>query len=242
VNQRSIEAYDFPQRVASYDADMDLMHPNRPTMIRIALQTLPFERSAPLWALDLGVGTGYFTGRFLGHFPNSRVLALDGAGLMADLARARLGALAGRVEFRIDDFRNLKIALAGSPPFDVVFSSFALHHLDRSDKQAVVHEALRLLKPKGWFVNADIVVADSPEMEKRIQEVRVAGILERAGGRDERFRDAAMTRTFLDELEARDGDQPLSMLEDLELLRRAGLQGVSAIWLEHRELVCGGWK
>jgi hypothetical protein len=24
----SIKAYDFPERVASYDADMDLMHPN----------------------------------------------------------------------------------------------------------------------------------------------------------------------------------------------------------------------
>ena len=33
----SITAYDLPERVARYDADMDIMHPNRYQMIRVAL-------------------------------------------------------------------------------------------------------------------------------------------------------------------------------------------------------------
>jgi tRNA (cmo5U34)-methyltransferase len=242
MKQQSIEAYDLPQRVASYDAEMELMHPNRSKMVRVALQILPFVGTAPLWALDLGVGTGYFSKQFLDRFPNSRVLAIDGAKLMVDLARTRLGDAADRADFRIDDFRNLKRAAADLPAFDVIFSSYALHHLNGADKQSVIGQALDLLKPGGWFVNADIVVADSPEIEARIQQIRMNGIVERACGKDERFRDAATTRRFLDELEANERDQPLAMSSDLEILRRAGLRSASVLWLEHREAVCAGYK
>ena len=51
-----IAAYDVPQRIASYEADMDIMHPNRHTMVEVALRFLPFERDHALQVLDLGVG------------------------------------------------------------------------------------------------------------------------------------------------------------------------------------------
>lgn len=47
---------------------------------------------------------------------------------------------------------------------------------------------------------------------------------------------------FLDRLEANEGDQPLTLLEDLEILRSSGLRSASALWLEYRELVSGGQK
>jgi len=123
-----------------------------------------------------------------------------------------------------------------------VYSSYALHHLNRNDKQAVVGESLEILRPAGWFLNADIVVAESPQVEQRLQELRVKGIVERAGGRDVRFQDALSTRRFLDELEKRDGDQPQTLLEDLQILTRAKVRNASVFWLEYREAVCGGQK
>jgi tRNA (cmo5U34)-methyltransferase len=242
VQHHSIDAYDGPQRVARYDAEMEVMHPNRSRMVRISLDMLPFERAAPLVGLDLGVGTGYFTAQFLNHLPHSRVVAVDGAKAMVDLARERLGQLASRSDFRIGDFRNLGQLVRDIPRVDVVFSSYALHHLDRTEKQAVLRQAFDLLRPGGWFVNADVVVADSAAVESRFQEIRVAGIVERAGGRDERFRSAASTRQFLDELEVNEGDQPLTLLEDLATVRSAGLANPSVFWLEHREVVYGGPK
>jgi trans-aconitate 2-methyltransferase len=107
MDQRSIDAYDLPQRVASYDADMEVMHPNRGKMIQVALEVLPFPKDAALRALDLGIGTGYFTQRFLAHYPNSEVIAIDGAKAMIDLAKVRLGSLCGQVDFRVGDFRRL---------------------------------------------------------------------------------------------------------------------------------------
>jgi hypothetical protein len=74
---------------------------------------------------------------------------------------------------------------------------------------------VELLVPGGWFVNADLIVADSPELERRLQEIRVAGIVERAHGSDNRFADSASTRQFLADLEKKEADQPLTFAEDL---------------------------
>src|SRR5678815_1588839 len=77
MTEQSIAAYDVSQRVKTYDADMELMHPNRSKMVEVAIEVLPFPRTATLRAIDLGTGTGYFTKQFLNHFPNSRVLGIS---------------------------------------------------------------------------------------------------------------------------------------------------------------------
>ena len=241
MSLESINAYSLPERVATYDADMALMHPNRSKMVQIALDVLPFKPQAPLIALDLGIGTGFFSQAVLDHFSNSRIIAIDGAEAMVELAKVRLGSLAGRVDFRIGDFRRLS-HIIGNQRGQLVFSSYALHHLNRNEKLAVVRQALGFLKSGGWFLNADLVVASDPKVEKRIQEIRVRGIVQRASGRDRRFRDFESTRHFLDKLEAGDHDQPLKLDEDLQVLKESGLRNASVFWLEYREAVTGGSK
>ena len=242
MSERSIAAYDVLQRVKTYDADMELMHPNRSKMVQIALEVLPISRTTALRAIDLGMGTGYFSERFLQEFPNSRVLGIDGAPAMIELAKARLKSFKSRVEFVTGDFRKLQELAPDAGTVDIVFSAYALHHLSRSDKETVLKQVVELLVPGGWFINADLIVADSPEQEGRLQQIRIAGIVERAGGADSRFADSALTRQFLEDLELKEADQPLTLDEDLALLRNSGLKNVSAFWLEYRELVCGGEK
>src|SRR3990172_6367090 len=119
----SIAAYDLASRVPSYDKDMELMHPNRSKMVDITLEVLPIDKGRTLQALELGCGTGYFTKRFLETIPSSKVLAVDGAQAMVDLARVRLGRLAERVKFRIGDFRELSKLVSGDSRVFVAFSS-----------------------------------------------------------------------------------------------------------------------
>ena len=242
MSEQSIAAYDVLQRVKTYDVDMELMHPNRSKMIQIALEVLPFPKTTALRAIDLGIGTGYFSEHFLNKFPNSRVLGIDGAPAMIELAKARLKSSKSRVEFVIGDFRTLHELAADIDTVDIVFSAYALHHLSRVDKETVLRQVVELLVPGGWFINADLIVADSPELESRLQQIRIAGMVERAGGADSRFADSALTRQFLADLELKEADQPLTLAEDLALLRNSGLKNVSAFWLEYRELVSGGKK
>jgi hypothetical protein len=136
----------------------------------------------------------------------------------------------------------LQQLVSGAGTADIVFSAYALHHLSRADKQAVLTQAIELLVPGGWFVNADLIASDSPPLESRLQEIRVAGIVERAAGSDNRFADTVATRRFLADLEKNEADQPLTLAEELGLLRSSGLRNVAAFWLEYRELVSGGEK
>ncbi len=238
----SIEAYSLPDRVRTYDADMDVMHPLRRKMIDVALEVLPFERARSLRALDLGVGTGVFARRFLERYPSSHLVGVDGAARMLELARSRLGEMAGRVEWVVADFKALPAVLVEPDTFDVVISAFALHHLDTRHKLDLLTSVVRAIQPGGWFLNADLVVAATPEVERRIQEIRVAAVTARAAAGDERFRNRAATRRFLDELEATEQDQPLTLEEDLRLLGQAGLASAEVLWKEYREAVIGGPK
>jgi len=238
----SIKAYDIPERVAGYDSDMELMHPNRNKMLQIMLELLPIPAGASFTALDLGVGTGFFSNAILARFPNCRVIAVDGAASMVEMAKSRLGSLAHRVEFRIGDFRYLAKLVPDSEPLDLIYSAYALHHLTSQEKLAAMRDVMGLLKPGGWFLNADLTAAADKLTEARIQEIRVSGIVHRAGGRDRRFLTASSTRAFLDDLEARDNDKPLTLMEDLKILREAGLDNASVFWVEYREAITGGFK
>lgn len=237
-----IEAYDSPKRIESYDSDMDIMHPNRHKMLEVALDTLPFARARCFHALDLGVGTGIFTKRLLETFPNATVLAIDGASSMVEAATERLGDAAERVEFRVGDFGRLDDLLSPTDNGHLVISSYALHHLDRARKAATIRRSMEFLEPGGWFINADIIIGETALLETRFQQLRVDGIVRRAGPTDCRFGDAKRARAFLDNLELAEGDQPLPLREELRILATAGLMHTGVIWLEYREAVTGGIK
>jgi len=192
--------------------------------------------------VDLGVGTAFFTHRCLNAFPKAHVIAIDGASAMISVARDRLGEMARRVDFRIGGFEEVSRILAGAEPVDAVLTSYSLHHLLADTKLDVLRQCLHFLKPGGWFLNADVVVDQNPEVEERIQQIRVNGIVQRAGRRDERFKTIEMTRRCLDELEASEGDQPMTLEADLRFLRTAGYESVSIFWKEYREVVYGGRK
>jgi ubiquinone/menaquinone biosynthesis C-methylase UbiE len=237
-----IAAYDVPERIASYEADMDIMHPNRHKMVQIAVGILPFDRREALRVLDLGSGTGFFTKRLLDTFPNARVIAVDGAAAMMTVASERLGGQSDRVSFRTGDFRELDTLLSPGERGHLVISSYALHHVERSAKVAIVRRCAEFLEADGWFVNADVIVGATPVVEARYQKLRLAGIVSRAAPEDPRFGNPERARTFLDELEATEGDQPLSLKEDLAVLSAAGLRHVDVFWSEYREAVTGGMK
>ena len=239
MNSKTIKSYDVPDRVAEYDADMDIMHPNRIKMVDVALEILPFERESSFTALELGSGTGYFTKRFLEYYPNSNIIAVDGAESMLELAKERLGILTERIDFRTGDFRNLKNLISEDTSVSVVFSSYALHHLNKTEKLNTIKTIRNFLGPGGWFINADLSKPANPEAEKRIRNIRIDGIIKRAHGSDERFLDFNTTSKFIGDMEANENDRPITITEDLQILEEAGLKSPSVFWLEYREVVYG---
>ena len=183
--------------------------------------------------------------KLLEKFPKARVIAIDGAQAMIDMAKVRLGDLAASVDFKVGDFRDMGTLLPEKNSIDVIISSFALHHLDAQEKLAFAKYLRSILKPGGWILNADCIIMPTASLEKRIQTLRVEGIIKRAAaaGRASRFNtDFASLRTLLDKLEAEEEDKPITLAQELEILKDAGLENVAPLWVEYREAVMCGQK
>lgn len=105
-------------------------------------------------ALELGVGTGVTTARFLGEHPGTLIVGIDESEPMLAHARPTVPAADLRVA-RLED------ALPGGP-FDVVYSALAVHHLDGSGKAHLFRRITAVLAPGGRFVLGDVIVPDDP--------------------------------------------------------------------------------
>jgi len=239
--RQSVAAYDDAARVAAYDAKMEIMHPNRRKMAEIVGAMLPFPTEAEITLLDLGTGTGFLAAHLLEIFPRAQVIAVDGATAMVQQAQARLGDKSRQLTWKTCSFQEL--AKNGDlPELDAVVSSFALHHLSADEKLVLYRALLPKLRDRGWFVNADILIASHIDIEARFQTLRQLGIQQRLREQTGEEKNLPAIAAELAELEKQDGDRPLQLDIDLSLLRQAGFRAVDCFWKETREAVWGGKK
>jgi ubiquinone/menaquinone biosynthesis C-methylase UbiE len=112
--------------------------------------------------LDVGCGSGMLLNGAAARLQSGKALGIDiwarhsgGGSLDLLYKQARAENVADRITFQEVDARNMPFADAS---FDVVLSSWALHHISRSsqDFEAAVGEMLRVLKPGGRMVVLDI--------------------------------------------------------------------------------------
>jgi arsenite methyltransferase len=111
--------------------------------------------------LDLGCGRGAVLLAAAKLVPRGSVVGVDiwrpdqtGNSMQATLANARAEGVADRVELHTRDMTELQFA-DGS--FDLVVSSLAIHNLPGNRaRQKAIQEAVRVLRPAGKVVIADI--------------------------------------------------------------------------------------
>ena len=110
-----------------------------------AIDELLGERVRGARVCDLGCGEGYL-GRHLVARGASQVVGVDLSGGLIEAARRR--ADSGRLDYRVDDARELGSLEGGS--FDLVVSQLAL--MDIADHARVFDAVRRVLKPGGAFL------------------------------------------------------------------------------------------
>lgn len=92
--------------------------------------------------LELACGPGNVTKFLKNHFPESRILAVDLAPKMIELARKALP----EVDFRVMDVRDISVI---AEKFDAVMCSFCLPFLSKADAAKLIADCLALLNPGG---------------------------------------------------------------------------------------------
>jgi tRNA (cmo5U34)-methyltransferase len=188
-----------PEHALRYLAQADDF-PRRAEGESVLLEHAPLDARR---VLDLGTGDGRLLRLLRMDRPGLPGVGLDFSEPMLDAARERLAGQEG-IELVEHD---LSRPLPDLGSFDLVVSSFAIHHLEHDRKRALYAEVLDLLEPGGLFMNLEHVASPS----ERLHEAFFAAIAEPLENEDP-------------------SDRTLDAWTQLEWLRQIGFIDVDCHW------------
>jgi tRNA (cmo5U34)-methyltransferase len=131
--------------------------PHRMEGFAVFMELLP---GSPRRVLDLGTGDGYTLGLVRSVHPEADGVGVDFSAEMLGLARERFAGDSG-VEIVEHD---LDAPLPAFGTFDLVVSSFAIHHCVDARKRALYGEVFDVLEAGGRFLNLEHVASATPEL------------------------------------------------------------------------------
>ena len=151
------------EKVADYRSRADAI-PHRPEGERVLVEVLP---ASVRRVLDLGCGDGRLMAIVREARPGADGLALDFSQPMLEAARTRFGQDSG-VEVVEHDLGERLPGGLGS--FDLIVSSFAIHHLEDERKRDLYREVFALLEPGGAFCNLEHVASATDALHEEFLE------------------------------------------------------------------------
>ena len=196
--------------------------PSTPTRTSAAPTSRAAEGEATLWeflpararrVLDLGTGDGRLLARVRERCVFDEGVAVDFSEAMLDAVRTRFN---GDAAIRIVE-HNLADPLPDLGRFDLVVSSFAIHHLDDDRKQALYADVFDVLEPGGLFANLEHVASSTANLHAEFMAA-LNGVPE-------------------------DPSNQLVLVEtQLEWLRAIGFTDVDCFWKWRELALLAGWK
>ncbi|MFF3925032.1 class I SAM-dependent methyltransferase [Paenibacillus lactis] len=169
----------FDAVAGDYDRERRQLIPCFDDFYGMALSLVESGHPSPR-ILDLGAGTGLFSGMVLHKHPHARLTLMDLSDKMLEGARRRFAG-AEQVRYIIGDYAEY----AFPESYDIVISSLSIHHLTHPAKQRLFHAVYGALEPGGIFVNADQVrgrhtSSDEYYRQRWLESIRRSGLSEAA--------------------------------------------------------------
>lgn len=228
---KSVQAFG-PETAADYDKKSEIVRGNR-TFHRTCLSdTLLFYRKPVESFLEIGCGTGYFTEVFFEISPNCRGIAIDGSMAMLEIAKRRFEGRKVDLLFRYELFEDIN--WGNLPPTQVVFSSYAIHHLSDSSKWALFKNIFSYLKPGGILILFDSFRPEDKESDDLLEFLAMSDLSRRLKSTRGETPSIEVLIKRDRELKKAEGDKETSMEEHFKHLRQIGYKGVVSIFQEAR--------
>jgi tRNA (cmo5U34)-methyltransferase len=218
----------FNAAAVDYDSLRRILIPCFDEFYKTAVEIIPSERTAPIKVLDLGAGTGLYSGMVQSVFPNAEFTLLDLAPEMLEKAKLRFSKMGKSPKILIGDY--IEADLGDS--YDLIISALSIHHLSDFDKELLYQRIYDVLNPGGIFVNADQVLGKTPDLEELYRQHWLDSV--RAKGISEEDFKAAQKRMEYDRM---------ATLEiQLHWLEAAGFQNVDCWYKNFSFAVFGGYR
>ena len=219
----------FDAEAKVFDSIIIKLIPYYNQMIDALTDSIHFDNDSPIRIIDLGCGTGTVAKRISEKFPNSKIVCLDIASNMIDIAKNKLSEHKD-AEFITGDFSNIDF----DDKFDVVVSSLALHHLENDNcKKKFYIKIYDILTDFGLFINADVVLA-STDYQQNINMNRWIEFMNKSISKDE------IIDNWIPKYQAE--DRPARLMDQLKWLEDIGFKSVDVIWKYYNFSVYGGFK
>ncbi len=197
---------------------------NRPTLT-VARELIGF-RLLSRQPNDVGCGDGIVTSAIAEIDPRVAATLVDGSPDMLTKARQRLKRLRHTQYIRLS-FQEMLRREVVHGPFDFIASSLAIHHLPFIEKAALFEKIFGLLKPGGYFVNIDVVLAPTGPLEQWYLSLWKDWIDERAwdlGMQDDRLN--SIIRQYKDA----DENKPDTLGRQVNALQQIGFTDVDCFY------------
>jgi SAM-dependent methyltransferase len=153
VTAETTNLWTRPEHALRYLAERDSL-PHRVEGLAVLMELVGASRVRRV--LDLGTGDGTTLALVLSAYPDATGVGVDFQPAMLERATERFGG-DGRVEVVAHDLDQPLPATLG--PFDLVVSSFAIHHLAPTRQRALYAEVFDHLEPGGQFANLEHVAS-----------------------------------------------------------------------------------
>lgn len=127
------------------------------TLTAVVVESLAKEDSL---VLDIGTGTGNLAIKFLEA--GCQVIGLDPSVRLLRMAEQKVIKWGSQFEIRLCEDPFIKIPFFDDT-FDVIASTYAIHHLTDNDKQLAIREMKRVLRPDGRIVIGDVMFKDTDD-------------------------------------------------------------------------------
>ena len=117
--------------------------------------------------LDIGTGAGNLAVRFLEK--GCQVIGLDPSFKLLEMAEQKVAEWEGRFQVQVCEEPFLEIPFSDNT-FDVVASTYSIHHITDHAKRLSVREMKRVLKPKGRVVTGDVMFRNASDKARALTE------------------------------------------------------------------------
>lgn len=122
--------------------------------------------AGPYAVLDLGCGNARFMAPCFESAPPARY---DGVDLSATALEEARNYLRGLEKVTLHHTDMLQAVRAADGVFDIIFTGFAVHHLDAVEKQELFHACAAKLAPGGAFLMVDVVREEGQPLDEYLQ-------------------------------------------------------------------------
>lgn len=132
---------------------------------RLALDVLEeFKQGPDIQMLDIGSGDAEPIIPLIKNLPITRYTGIDLSDVVLEKCAVTLGTL--NIEFKLKQGDMEVVINQEEGPFDLIHSSYAIHHLSDRGKPSLLKKISSLLRPGGVFIYIDIIREEGQSLEQ----------------------------------------------------------------------------